>query len=220
VSGATGTKLWYALFLPALALALYGLSFHVRGDAAFFGPLAESLRARPWGFYSHALFGALALVAGPLQFRQDILARRRALHRVLGRVYVVTAVLTGVSGVYMARYSHGGMVTHLGFALLGAVTVGTTGLAYARIRALDVAAHREWTIRSLAAIFAAVTLRIELPILVAVHLGAFTPAYQIVSWLCWVPNLAWAEWYVRRTRGGRRAAELPRHSRELRAGRV
>jgi uncharacterized membrane protein len=205
-------KLWWVLLVLSWALALYGLSFHVRGNAAFPEALAESLAAHPWGIYSHVLFGALALMAGALQFRRDILARRRALHRNIGRVYVVSAIMTGAVGLYMARYSHGGMVTHLAFGLLSLVTIFTTGMAYVRIRAFDVAAHREWMIRSLALIFAAVTLRIELPILVAAHLGAFTPAYQIVSWLCWVPNLIWAEWYVRRTRGGAGASELPRHS--------
>jgi hypothetical protein len=53
-------------------------------------------------------------------------------------------------------------------------------------------------LRSYALIFAAVTLRIELPLLI-MALGEFTPAYQVVAWLSWVPNLLWAEWYVRRT---------------------
>jgi uncharacterized membrane protein len=202
------------LFVPACALALYALSFTVRGPVAFPEALADSLAARPWGIYSHVLFGPLALVAGPLQFRRDILARRRALHRNIGRVYVVSAIMTGAIGLYMAPYSHGGMVTHLAFGLLSVVTIFTTGMAYARIRAFHVAAHREWMIRSLALIFAAVTLRFEVPIVVAVHQGAFTPAYQVVSWLCWVPNLLWAEWYVRRTRGGAGVSGLPRHSRE------
>jgi hypothetical protein len=43
-----------------------------------------------------------------------------------------------------------------------------------------------------------VTLRIELPLLIMAF-GDFTPAYQVVSWLSWVPNVLWAEWYVRRT---------------------
>jgi hypothetical protein len=202
-------KLWHVLAALSWALALYGLSFLARGSAAFPEALAEVLAASPWGIYPHVLFGPLALLAGPLQFRRDILARHRAVHRNIGRVYVVSAMMTGAIGGYMALDSHGGMVTHLAFGLLGLVTIFTTGMAYVRIRALDVAAHREWMIRSLALIFAAVTLRIELPILVALHLGAFTPAYRIVAWLCWVPNLVWAEWYVRRTRGG----ALPRHSR-------
>jgi len=54
-------------------------------------------------------------------------------------------------------------------------------------------------IRSYALLFAAVTLRIELPLLIMAF-GEFTPAYQVVSWLCWVPNALWAERYIRWTR--------------------
>ena len=52
-------------------------------------------------------------------------------------------------------------------------------------------------LRSYALVFAAVTLRIELPLL-TMAFGDFTPAYQVVAWLCWVPNALWAEWYIRR----------------------
>ena len=54
-------------------------------------------------------------------------------------------------------------------------------------------------IRSYAMILAAVTLRIELPLL-AMWLQGFAPAYRIVAWSCWVPNLLVAEWIARRTR--------------------
>jgi hypothetical protein len=62
---------------------------------------------------------------------------------------------------------------------------------------VDIAAHRVWVLRSYALIFAAVTLRLELPLL-AVAFGDFLPAYRTVAWLCWVPNLLWTEWYRRR----------------------
>ncbi len=56
-------------------------------------------------------------------------------------------------------------------------------------------------IRSYALIFAAVMLRILLPLLIIGHNGNFEPAYRWVSWLCWVPNAIWAEWYIHRSRG-------------------
>jgi hypothetical protein len=79
--------------------------------------------------------------------------------------------------------------------------MGTTAVAYGRIRQRDYRRHREWMIRSLAMILAAVTLRLWLPLLVTLHGGVFTPAYQMVAWLCWVPNLVVAEWYIRRVHG-------------------
>jgi uncharacterized membrane protein len=200
------------LLILSILIALYALSFLVRRGAAFPPDLFDSFTARPWGIYSHVLFGGLALIIGPFQFRRDILARRRSWHRNLGKIYVACAFATGLVGLYMALFSFGGLNTHLGFGVLGALTMAATATAYARIRALDVTRHREWMIRSFALIFAAVTLRIELPLLIVAYKGQFPPAYAIVAWLSWVPNLLWAEWYVRRSRRAA-ASQVPRHSR-------
>jgi hypothetical protein len=54
---------------------------------------------------------------------------------------------------------------------------------------------------SYAMIFGAVTLRIELPLLIGVFQD-FGPAYRVIAWLSWVPNLAFALLYVRATRAG------------------
>ena len=156
---------------------------------------------RPLGIFVHALCAAIALAVGPFQLdRRSLAPNRRPLHRTLGKVYVIAALIgAGIGGAYMSVYSHGGIVTHLGFGILATLTFSTTAMAYIEIRRRRVREHREWMIRSFALLFAAVTLRLELPLLIVMHAGAFTPAYQIVSWLCWVPNLAWAEWYVRKT---------------------
>ncbi len=122
------------------------------------------------------------------------------MHRTMGRIYVPAALLTGATGSYMAAYSYGGIITHLGFGFLGAAVIATTSSAFGRIRALDIASHREWMIRSYALIFAAVMLRILLPLLTIAYEGDFDPAYRWVAWLCWVPNALWAEWYIRRSR--------------------
>ena len=135
-----------------------------------------------------------------MQFRTDLRNRYRRLHRVLGRVYVVAAFGIGTTGLVMSAFSFGGMITHAGFAMLAMLTLATTGLAFARIKAGDVTAHREWMLRSFALIFAGVTLRIELPLLQAANGGLFEPAYQVVAWLSWVPNVMWAEWWIRRSR--------------------
>jgi uncharacterized membrane protein len=197
------------LFL-AIAIGGYALSFWVRREAAFPPNLRESFSARPWGIYTHVLFGAVALMFGPFQFRRNLLLRNRPLHRRLGLLYVICSALTGVGGMYMAVYSSGGLVTHLGFGLLGFATFMTASKAYFHIRAREVAAHREWMIRNYALIFAAVTLRIWLPVL-AITMREFETPYAIVSWLAWVPNLLWAEWYVRRSKRTA-GADLPQHS--------
>lgn len=193
-----GVALWMVTIF-AFAIALYALVYVVVGERMFPPPLAESLRARPSGIYPHAFFGAVALALGAVQFRRRLLLSRPKLHRIIGTIYIAAAALTGLAGLYMAFFAFGGIVTGLGFGLLAVALLTTTSIAYARIRRGDVVAHREWMIRSYALVFAAVTLRIELPILIG-YFGEFRPAYTTVAWLCWVPNLLWATLYVRYTR--------------------
>ena len=193
-------RAWWILLLLSLLIAGYGIGFVWGGEASFRGELAASFRARPWGIFSHAMFGSLALLAGPFQLRRDLRVRHPRVHRLLGRAYVGAALGTGATGLLMALHSSGGPSTHLGFGALAVLTLATTWTGVARIRAGDVAAHRAWMLRSVALIFAGVTLRIEQPLLMAAYGGAFAPAYQLVAWLCWLPNLAWAEWHLSRSR--------------------
>lgn len=189
---------WWVVVVLGWLVAAYGLATAFLGDRVYPPDLADSFRARPWGIFTHALFGSIALVLGPWQFRRGP-GWNRVVHRWLGRVYLGGCVLTGGAGLYLAFYSDGGMTTHLGFGTLAVVLLGVSTIAYLAIRSRQVARHREWMIRSYALIFAGVTLRIELPLLVAA-LGQFPPAYRIIAWLCWVPNLLAAEWYLRRSR--------------------
>ena len=196
---------WWAVLVLSLLAAAYGAMFVARGKAGFTGEFAASYRAHSLGILSHALLGTLSLIVGPLQFRRDWLARHRRLHRIGGRAYVVTALGTGLTGLYMTPFSQGGMVTHVAFGALAVLLLATTTLAFVRIRAGDVAAHRAWMVRSYALMFAGVSLRIQMPVLTTLTGAGFLPVYLWVSWLAWVPNLLWAEWYLRRRRGATHA---------------
>ncbi|MFV3517468.1 DUF2306 domain-containing protein, partial [Mycobacterium tuberculosis] len=59
-----------------------------------------------------------------------------------------------------------------------------------------IASHRRWMVRSFALTLAAVTLRIYLPLSDVLGIG-FAASYPVVAWLCWVPNMAVVEWYLR-----------------------
>lgn len=74
----------------------------------------------------------------------------------------------------------------------------TTIMAYTTIRKKKNKEHQKWMIRSYALCFAAVTLRLWMPILPAVFNLDFNEAYPIISWLCWVPNIIFAEFLIKR----------------------
>ncbi len=139
-------------------------------------------------FYTHIALGGLALLIGWVQFNKKIQRKRIELHRSLGKIYMTAVLLSGISSLYIGYYATGGWIPKIGFISLGLVWLYTTGKGYIAIRKKDIVQHQKMMIYSYAACFAAVTLRVWLPILIA-SLGDFLPAYKIVAWLCWVPNL-------------------------------
>lgn len=115
----------------------------------------------------------------------------------MGRTYVVAVLIGGLGALRLAVVSQHGWVTHLGFGLLAILWLFSTTRAYIAIRSRDEARHKEWMIRSYSLTFAAVTLRIYIPLSLAAGIPD-AQAYQAISWLCWVPNIVLAEWLVRR----------------------
>lgn len=146
----------------------------------------------------HAIAAIAALALGPWQFSAGLRARRRTLHRLMGRVYLGIGVLGGgLTGLYLAQFAYGGAPARLGFTLLALAWLYSGWRAFAAIRGGDVHAHRQWMVRNFALTLAAVTLRVYLPVAVIAGLP-FTIAYAAIAWLCWVPNLAIAQWLIAR----------------------
>lgn len=140
------------------------------------------------GFYTHIILGGVALLAGWSQFSAAIRKKRLNFHRNLGKVYVFSALTSAVAGIGIASVATGGWIAITGFTGLGVVWLSTTLIAYLHTLKKDIDRHQEAMMYSYAACFAAVMLRIWLPLL-TVWFGDFEPAYRLVAWLCWVPNL-------------------------------
>jgi uncharacterized membrane protein len=155
--------------------------------------MRASFEAHRLGLYAHVFGAVFALALGPFQFSARLRARRLALHRWLGRLYLGVGVLIGgTAGLYMAVHAFGGLAAQLGFGCLALAWLYSGARAYAAIRARDIATHRRWMVRNFALTFAAVTLRLYLPVGMASG-AAFELAYPAIAWLCWVPNLIVAE---------------------------
>ncbi len=184
-----------ALLLLSLPIALYGLSFPWTNVNP---PFKERLLTLPWAALPHFLGGGIALLIGGLQFSARLRATRPKLHRLIGRVYLLAVLAGGLGGLSIATISHGGASTHIGFGMLALLWLGSGMAAWQAILRGDVRAHRRWMMRNFALTFAAVMLRIDIPILQAVFGVPFDEAYQTVAWLCWVPNLLIVEWWLLR----------------------
>jgi hypothetical protein len=192
---------WVAFGMLAIAIGLYPLLYLLGGrDVGLLATKPEEvLGSIPWNvaFYGHIIFGGIALLVGWTQFSRELRRKFLGTHRKLGKVYVSAAIISGVCGIYLSFFATGGWVTGLGFFLLGLVWLFFTLRAFTAIRAKDLSAHEGYMIYSYAACFAAVTLRIWMPVLTLVF-GKFAIAYNLSAWLCWVPNLIFAFYWVRR----------------------
>lgn len=185
-------------WILCLGVALVSWRWMAFGVAASMEFMLHHAQARPLAFYAHVGLAPVALALLPFQFWSRLRGRRPALHRWLGRVYGLSILLSGLGGLYLALTTQAGPVAALGFCLLAVLWLAVTARAVQLAMARRIAEHRRWMIRSAALTFAAVTLRLELPVLIA--LFGFDTGYTIVGWLCWVPNLLVAEWYLARPR--------------------
>jgi len=192
---------WVVFVVLAIAVGLYPLTYFLIDRE--FGLLAsksdELLSNTIWniGFYGHILFGGLALLIGWIQFSQRLRNANLKRHRNIGKVYIISALISGLSALYIAFFATGGFISSLGFICLGIIWLFTTFRAYIAARKKDFSLHKGFMIYSYAACFAAVTLRIWLPILNIIF-EDFVTSYRIVAWLCWVPNIVFAFFWVRR----------------------
>ncbi len=192
---------WVVFVLLAIGIGLYPLIYIFAAED--FGLLMnksnELLSNTVWkmAFYGHISFGGVALLIGWSQFVRKLRTKRLNLHRNLGKIYVTSALVSGLCGVYLGFFATGGIVSSLGFICLGLIWLFTTIRAYIAVKNNDLSLHQGMMIYSYALCFAAVTLRIWLPLLTIIW-GEFLLAYKIVAWLCWVPNIVFAHLWVRK----------------------
>ena len=180
-----------------LALAIAGYAAALLPDTPMRSSFVAALLAeRPVSTLSHFGGSALALAIGGFQLHPCLRRRFNALHRWMGRLYVLGVAVAGSAGLYMAWHANGGVPGKLGFALLAIAWLLCTARGYLCIRARKIDAHRRWMIRSYALTFAAVTLRLYIPASQAAGIP-FETAYPVIAWLCWVPNLLVAELFAR-----------------------
>ncbi|MEP5153626.1 DUF2306 domain-containing protein [Planktotalea sp.] len=181
-----------------IALASYRIVF---ADIALVMPVMEQHLIRPFALYGHVFLAPVALLVLPFQFWTKFRQRRLHLHRLLGRIYVVAVFISGLCSIWLALTTQSGVLAAWGFGALGVLWLATTAMALVKVRGGDIKAHQLWMIRSGALTFAAVTLRLQLPI--GIGVWGFENAYPVIAWSCWVPNLIVAEWIVRTQQASR-----------------
>lgn len=194
--------LWWTLALLSFGVSAYALVLYGVLIPMGVPPPALPLTGVAYAvaLYAHIAGGIVALATGPFQFSVKLRKRNVRLHRALGLVYLAAVAFGGAAGLAAAVLSSSPVPARLGFAALAVAWLATGWKAWQTAVARRYQPHRAWVYRSFALTLAAVTLRIELPLL-AMAFGDFEPGYIAVAWVCWVPNLLVAEWLIRTRRG-------------------
>jgi uncharacterized membrane protein len=152
----------------------------------------------------HIIGGSLALLLGPLQFFSGLRRWNMKLHRWAGRLYLAGVAIGAVAATYMGfvtKYRAFGIsLVAMAFAWLSCAS-----MAYLAIRRKQIAAHKEWMIRSYVVTYGFVVFRV---IQDSKLLDGFkVEALALEAWLCWAIPLLLAEMALqwRRTVGLARA---------------
>lgn len=181
----------------SLSIGLVSLRFLALDLKLSFPDMPGHIQNHIVAFSLHVTASPIALICGSFQFFPKLRAQRPVLHRWTGRVYGVAIVIAGLSGIVIALNAAGGMSPAVGFTLLSILWITITANAIRLAMAGRIAEHRRWMLRSFALTFAAVTLRLYIPMFMLGGMD-YTAASIYLAWICWVPNLVFMEWWLRR----------------------
>jgi len=103
----------------------------------------------------HTLAGIFALLIGPINFSSRIRQGHLTLHRVLGRIYVVSVFVGSFTGIALA-WGRPGLP---GTSMQAAAWIVCTTAAFITARNRHIIQHRQWMVRSYAVTFTFVSSR-------------------------------------------------------------
>ncbi|WP_336962947.1 DUF2306 domain-containing protein [Chryseobacterium contaminans] len=189
--------LFIIICILALLIGVYPLIYaFVDHKNTFLGSKSlDVLQNHIWrtAFFAHIIFGGISLFIGWRQFGSAFRNKYKKLHRIIGRLYIAAVVISSISAIYMGIYANGGIISSVGFIMLGFTWLITTLAGIFQIRKGNMIQHQQFMIYSYACTFAAVTLRLWYPLLQNITHDP-DKSYLAVAWLCWLPNLLVAYW--------------------------
>ncbi|WP_405019826.1 DUF2306 domain-containing protein [Kitasatospora sp. NBC_00070] len=193
---------WLTVTFLATAIALLSARYLTLDPETFLPEQRATYLAHLVPLTLHVGGAVTALLLGPWQFLPRLRARRPAVHRFVGRVYLLGALATAVGGLLLVPNGLYPPIAPAGFAGLAVAVLVTTGAAFGAIRCGRVAGHRVWMIRSYALVFTGVTFRLWLMAGAAAGVP-FEQAYTSGAWSAWLVNLLVAEHLIARRAAGR-----------------
>ena len=147
---------YYLLAICCISIGLYPSIYFIIDRK--FGLLASKsatlLADNLWNtmFYIHIVFGGIALLIGWLQFNKKLRLKNMQLHRIIGKVYIFSVLLSALSGFYIGYFATGGIIAKSGFMTMAAAWFLTTFFGFTEIKKRNIIKHQKLMIYSLSLI--------------------------------------------------------------------
>ena len=188
---------WFIITWLAMLTLIHNVKF-ITTDMTLFDPDFREKYTLHWPMVmTHGVSAMLALAIGPIQFLDSLRKRWRSLHRVFGRIYILSIAFAAPTGFLMGIMAYGGILSQTAFMLFAVLWLFTAYKGYETARKREFSAHRVWMIRCYALTFGAVILRIQLNLLL--DLGfRYEDVYPYLPWSSWLPTLLFGEGIIRR----------------------
>jgi hypothetical protein len=175
----------YVVFTLIALASLYVLYHNERFLIEPDSPVWQRYEPFKWWLLPHALFGTIVLLFAPLQFSDRLRQRYTKAHRVMGRLYVVGALILAPLGAYIQYFQErAGMPRS--FTVLAivdaAMLMSTTALAFLFAFKRKIALHRQWATRSYAVALVFIAGRFVMGITGWETLGV--EIVQAIIWSC------------------------------------
>ena len=143
----------YVVFSVIALASLYVLYHNERFLVDPSNPAWQHYSSFKWWLLPHGVFGAIVLLFAPFQFSDRLRQRFTKAHRVMGRSYVVGALILAPLGAYIQYYQErmGAPRSFTVLALVDAsMLMGATSLAFLFAFKRKIGLHRQWATRSYA----------------------------------------------------------------------
>lgn len=158
------------------------------------------LAVAPVSWFAHALAGVAFGITGPVQFVRALRNRFGALHRVSGRIFVLSGAILGLSGLSLLTQveSQRTPVADIARGLFGLALLIALALAMVAIRNRDFVRHRAWMIRAYAVGMGLGTVALVFfPIYIAMGQAPTGLASDILFVGSWGLSIAFGELVIR-----------------------
>ncbi|KLI64449.1 DUF2306 domain-containing protein [Aurantiacibacter marinus] len=208
---ALAAVVWLSGALFALFILAFYLCAIAKGEPAAWNAFLPALYAEGQspaasiGIGVHFALGAVILLLGPVQFIGAVRRRWPRMHRIIGRTYVASALLTAIGGLVFIslRGTVGGPLMSVGFALYGILMGAAALLTIHHARNRQFKRHRAWAIRLFALAIGSWLYRMDYGFWFALfgkagHTADFSGTFDkiMVFWF-YLPNLLVAEFVIR-----------------------